>query len=404
MIRPIAIIGGGITGLQTAVYFDRNQIPYQLFEKSDFFGGRVKTFEKQGFRMDKGFQVLQTNYPALQGEVDFKALDMHYFPSAAKCLLNGKFIEFPNPFKNPFLFFRNLFSGLFSFQDILAFLRLEYSLLGFEFDSSKIGSQPTKDYLLKLGFSNRLMEAFFVPFFGGVFFDKSLAQPKELFLFYMQQFLDGKIGIPAKGMQELPNQLAQSLRKESLRLNAKVEIIDKNRIMVNGEIQEVAGIIVATDLNSTAQLLGEKGFKGDFGICRNLYYQINKGHFDSGILHLMNQKILHFTILSQVSSAYSEKGYDLLSITVLEEGFSQKEIEEEFKGYFPEVELLSCLGEYYLPEALPRMDAYLGLKNKAKEMGIVLAGDYLYYPSLNACFESAKNAFERSSKFINFTA
>lgn len=404
MTKPVAIIGGGITGLYLANLLHRNRIPFVLFEKDSHWGGRVQTDKKGMFLMDRGFQVLQSGYPALQGELDFKALDLKFFPSGAMCKKGDEFIEFPNPFQNIFPFFSLVFSGFIGLKDLVAFVRLYFDLSLFRFDYQKMSATSASDYLIQLGFSDKLKNVFFFPFFGGVFLDKSLRQPKELFLFFMQEFLKGTICIPAKGMGEIAQQLAYSLPKESLFLNAQVEISTKNELIVDNKKIEVAGIVVATDQSSAFKLLQISPDPSVFGACKNLYFTIEKGKFDSGILYLVNQNILHFSVISQVSPDYSDSLHDLISITCLNLDLEEKVIIQEFESLFPSIKILKKVGEYILPEALPGIDSKEKLKNTAREKGLILAGDYLLYPSLNACFESGKQAFESCKKILNFTS
>ncbi len=402
MIKPIAIIGGGITGLFTATLLHKNHIPYILFEKESKIGGRVQTDSKDNFLMDRGFQVLQSTYPDIQGNLDFSKLDLKYFPSGAKCLHKGEFIEFANPFANVFKFLESVFSGFLKFQDLWAFFILALKLTAFSFNYERMSNISTMEYLKKLGFSQTLINSFFIPFFGGVFLDKSLSQPKELFLFFMQEFLKGKISIPAKGMGEIANQLYEELDSDAVKLNSFVKKVESDKVWVGEEIYEVSEVIMATDLKVTAKLLEIELAEDSFGGCVNYYFSIEKGKFDSGILYLINEKILHFSVISQVSPEYANENNDLLSITTLGMEFTDSEIREEFESFFPEIHLEKKIGKYVLPNALPKINSQIELKKAADEKGIILAGDYLLYPSLNACFQSGKYAFETIVKFRNF--
>lgn len=57
------IIGGGISGLTCAKYLNEKEYSFMLLEGSDAFGGRVRTDKVDGFLLDRGFQILLTNYP-----------------------------------------------------------------------------------------------------------------------------------------------------------------------------------------------------------------------------------------------------------------------------------------------------------------------------------------------------
>src|SRR5690625_6252390 len=58
--KKIVIIGGGITGLTTAYYWQQKvndeQLPYdiQLIEASDRLGGKIRTYKQDGFTIERG--------------------------------------------------------------------------------------------------------------------------------------------------------------------------------------------------------------------------------------------------------------------------------------------------------------------------------------------------------------
>ena len=62
-MKPILIVGGGIAGLQAANILHQNNTDFILFEKQGSLGGRVSSTNKDGFILDRGFQVLQSSYP-----------------------------------------------------------------------------------------------------------------------------------------------------------------------------------------------------------------------------------------------------------------------------------------------------------------------------------------------------
>jgi protoporphyrinogen oxidase len=80
-MKPILLVGGGIAGLQAANILHDNHRDFILFEKEAWVGGRICSVQKDGFILDRGFQVLQTSYPEVQRSLDLKALDLQYLGS-----------------------------------------------------------------------------------------------------------------------------------------------------------------------------------------------------------------------------------------------------------------------------------------------------------------------------------
>ncbi|WP_159881142.1 protoporphyrinogen oxidase [Paenibacillus puerhi] len=69
--RRAAIIGGGITGLSAAYYLKKQMeadgVPYQItiYEKSDSFGGKIKTLHRDGFVIERGPDSFLARKPAI---------------------------------------------------------------------------------------------------------------------------------------------------------------------------------------------------------------------------------------------------------------------------------------------------------------------------------------------------
>ena len=63
---PVAIIGGGISGLACAYRLRQLGVPAILFEASDSIGGLIGTVEKDGFLFESGPQSFQGTETLLQ--------------------------------------------------------------------------------------------------------------------------------------------------------------------------------------------------------------------------------------------------------------------------------------------------------------------------------------------------
>ena len=60
----VAVVGGGISGLSAAYELHRRQVPFVLLEKSERFGGVIRTERAGGFTIDAGPDSLVTQKPA----------------------------------------------------------------------------------------------------------------------------------------------------------------------------------------------------------------------------------------------------------------------------------------------------------------------------------------------------
>ena len=74
--KKIYIVGAGLSGLVAALELEKSGFEPVILEASDRVGGRMKTDVVDGFRLDHGFQVLNTAYPEAKRYLDFSALQL----------------------------------------------------------------------------------------------------------------------------------------------------------------------------------------------------------------------------------------------------------------------------------------------------------------------------------------
>ena len=379
-MKPILIIGGGIAGLQAASILHTKRIDFILFEKQAYVGGRVSSIVKDGFILDRGFQVLQTSYPEVQRSLDLAELDLHFFESGAMV----KDQLFFNPLRRPFDLFS---SDILTFKDVFSLIKIWFRLQGNvpALDGNK---QTTQELINSYAFSDRFKNEFLVPFFQGVFLQESLTQPASLFFYYLQQFLYGNAAIPAGGMQAIADQMASSLPADKLKLNQEIVAISPTSVTLkSGEIIEGDAVILAVDLPVAAKLLGVKSPETLGSM--TFYFSAKSSVNQPGLLRLVGEEhLLHFTCLTDVNPDLAPKGKALYSATSLKNS-SETEIKAALERHLPGKKL-TFLQSFDLPHSLQLVDDYEAIKKAAE--GIVLAGDYLEFPSLQGALESGRKA------------
>ncbi|MEN0021517.1 MAG: FAD-dependent oxidoreductase, partial [Planctomycetota bacterium] len=118
----------------------------------------------------------------------------------------------------------------------------------------------TLDALKRAGLSDRVIDRFFRPFFGGVFFDPDLITSARMLAFTYRNFATGQTVLPTRGMRAIPEQIASHLPTERMQLRAPVASIDVDNYSVSlqsGDVITASAIVVATDWSASARLLGE---------------------------------------------------------------------------------------------------------------------------------------------------
>ena len=121
---PVVIVGGGLAGLVCGRELHRAGQSFVLIEASDDVGGRVRTDIVDGFRLDRGFQVLLTAYPAAQKQFDYASLRLKPYTNGSLIRLGGRFHRLADPWRQPLDGLRSVFSGVGSLMDKLRIAKL----------------------------------------------------------------------------------------------------------------------------------------------------------------------------------------------------------------------------------------------------------------------------------------
>ena len=371
-MKPIVIIGAGISGLQAARLLEIQGANYFLLEKSNKIGGRVQSETVDGFVLDHGFQVLQTAYPEVQRSLDLKKLDLSYFGSGAYVYLTSHFQPFFNPFEKPFTFLRSLGSGLMTAKDLVL---LGYVWFRLQRDVEALdGRKETVGELIdRLGFSANFKSLFLRPFMAGVLLDARLSQPASLFYFYI---------IPTN-----------RIRLEALVAHISADYVE----LESGEQLEFSQLILATEAPITSDLLGVSKADVEPLGSETFYFRAKGIYGMEPYLHLMPEgsPLLHFSCLTALDVHFSLKGDYLFSATSLTIGISSEEIKRILADHLgvPASDF-QFIKSFPIPHSLWRVSDFQTLKKEAEKRNIVLAGDYTQFPSLQAALSSGRLAAE----------
>ena len=404
----IVIIGAGIAGLTCAKYLKDKGVEALILEASDAVGGRVRTDVVEEFKLDRGFQVLLTSYPEAQKVLNYKELRLKSLPSGARIRNGDDFFVMPNPLKNIWTAPQALFSPVGGFFDKTKVLQLNLETRNAaEPDdvSKQKPNESTADFLKNYGYSETIINRFFKPFFGGVFLEKALATESSFFKFLYNQFSVGDVVVPENGMQAIPEQIAANLSPNRIRLNAPVKNISGKTIFLeNGEIIEAEKIVLATDANTAARLLGEKSeTKFNSTVC--LYFATNVPLKLDGEPYLIinsneDELINHILIASDVAPSYAPAGKTLISVNIignkeLSDDDLIKKVQAELVEWFGTENDWRHLKTYRIKDALPQYFQVSAAENNLKINEFTYrCGDYTAYPSLNAAMKTGREVAE----------
>lgn len=380
--------------------------PFLLLEAADAVGGRIRTdLTPDGFRLDRGFQVLLSAYPEVRRQVHLDSLRPRAFRSGAVLRLpDGTQTLLPDPLRNPLALPGALFSPIGSFADKLRIAGLVLELLPRRSGALLQGpGSSTLEYLRARGWSQRVIERFFVPFFGGVFLDRSLSADSRFFRFVFQQFVLGRALLPALGMQALPEQLAAGLPGECIRLNTPVRSVEQGGVRLqSGEALEGSAVVLAVEGHVLDMLLPGSAAAAAWQRTTCLYFDapISPGHGDGYLrLNSVPGSLVHNVCFpSDIAPEYAPPGRTLVSVSShgahgLEPAAFEKRVRTELAEWFGSaVSDWRPLRTYEIERALP---PFANTPRRPPPAGVWICGDHAGYPSFNCALATGRATGER---------
>ena len=401
MEKPrIAIIGAGLSGLVAAICLEKAGKASVIYEAGEEVGGRVRTDFVNGVPLDHGFQVLLTDYPQTKKYLDYNALKLKRFLPGALLLRNGKRTTIGDPLRDFSLLLPTVFSNAAGLMDKWRIFRLSTALKNKELTAIFSGTDKTTlQYLTDYGFSKKVINRFFKPFFAGIFLEDELKTSSRMFEFVYKMFASGDAAIPEKGMQEIPKQLYASLMRTQFHFKTKIQKVVGNEVYIGeGEAIAYDYIIIASDPTRLIKELQPSPVR--WHSSQTLYFKTLKSNIGKPIIGLFwgGQTLvnnLHF-VTDLVATDLPEA---VLSVTIVKSHtLTAAEVETQVKKELLEhcgIEALTLLKSYTIVNALPN------LKSPTYDSRIVqysdtifLAGDHLANGSINAAMRSGELAAE----------
>ena len=210
----VIIVGAGVSGLAAARHLRRSGVDVVVLEGSDAVGGRIRTDLVDGFRLDRGFQLYNPAYPEGRRVLDYDALDLRTFVAVARIVLRPRgrrqVARVADPRREPSWAVSSLLARIGSPLSTTRFAA--YATSRAVRSPAAMRSEPditSAEALRRAGADRQLMERLLRPFLSGVFLESDLTTSRRFLDLVLRSFVKGTPGVPARGMQRIPEQLAE---------------------------------------------------------------------------------------------------------------------------------------------------------------------------------------------------
>lgn len=370
MPDKVIVIGAGLAGLSAAITLQDAGVDVEVHESSDRIGGRVATDVIDGFRCDRGFQLINVRYPEIRrlGIVD----DLEFIAASRTIdiAIGEKRYALGDPRSHPFSAFN---AAIGKFSEKVGFL----SYLA---QRSRAGTS-VEDEMQPLGL---LYSRVLKPFLTGVFLTApshvDAISGKEI----VRSFITGKPGLPSQGAGTLATVLGARVR--NIKVNSRID-----------SMSEFKGrkVIVATDLTTAAQLLDIPSVP-QLACSTTWYHEVPHDMTQSQRLLIDGQArgpVVNSIAISKMVPTYAPDGKTLLSSTSVEVA-SESEVRRHLALMWgTSTSNWSLIAKYEIPKSLPIFGVgSTGAQSAQFSENVFIAGDYRTAPSQNGALLSGRLA------------
>ena len=373
----VLIVGAGLAGLSAAIDCQAAGVDVIVIEASDRAGGRIASDEINGFICDRGFQLINAKYPALQELDVIKEIDFIPAPRVIEVAIGDRRHPIGDPRQLPWT----------ALNKATGTIPEKLALLRFIVGKAKAG-QSIGEALRNTGTCyDRVLR----PFLQGVF----LTDPDNVDAIYghsiIKSFVNGNPGVPRNGVGELPKALAK--RVSNIVYNTRVDRIDLTSVHTNNGTYTADKIVIATDATTATQLLGLTEVPRMAG-CITWYHAVSQNPSGSGRLVVDGQRrgpIINTVVMSDISANYAPSGQHLVSTTT-ELNVTESDVRRHLAVVWGTgTHDWQFIAKYEIPAALPihNVGRALSQSMKINEHHFV-AGDHRSVPSQQGALFSGR--------------
>ncbi|MBN9738640.1 MULTISPECIES: NAD(P)/FAD-dependent oxidoreductase [unclassified Pseudonocardia] len=406
-MTDVLVVGAGLAGLRAAAVLHRHGLSVRVLEASDRVGGRVATDVVDGFRCDRGFQVLNTSYPALRAALaphGLDSLDARPFePGAAIRAGDGELHRFVNPLRRPAsgpdLVTDDLFGPIDKARLVAWTARV---LASPPSRTATLIDRSAADDLDAAGLGGAVTDRFLRPFLSGVLGETALETSAAFVRLVWRSFALGTVVVPGDGMEALPRRLAAALPEGTVSLGTRVRAVHGGpapAVDTDDGTVSARAVLVAADPRTAAALLPGVADPAMHALT-TFFHVPPHAPSSSPLLHLdgTGGPVVNTVVLTAAAPGYSADGRPLVASTIVGTpegtGIDEPAVRRELTRIWGEpADDWAHLHTARVEEALPLLPAGQPVRRDV-DLGrnLFVAGDHRDTPSTQGALVSGRRA------------
>nr|WP_033277146.1 NAD(P)/FAD-dependent oxidoreductase [Actinospica acidiphila] len=315
----VVVVGAGLAGLACALDLCRAGRRVALLEASDGVGGRMRTDRRDGFLLDRGFQVFNTSYPQVKRRLDLGSLRLRPFTAGVVAHTSRGPVRLVDPTRESGASEALTPGRLPGARDLAALAGLtawDALLPASAVRRRRDGS--TSRALKRAGVSDAMVDEILRPFLSGVFLEDRLETSSRFFHLVWRSMVRGSLCLPARGVGAVPAQLAAGLPDGVLRLGTPVSSLTDDGVLTeDGSEIPSRAVVVATEPATAALLLPGLPVPATRTVT-TYHHAADASPADEPVLRVDSTgTVLNTCVLSRVAPTYAPEGIALISTSVL---------------------------------------------------------------------------------------
>ena len=397
----VLVIGAGLAGLQCARVLSRAGRSVDVLEANDEVGGRVRTEVVDGFRCDRGFQLLNPAYPDAKSQLNLAALELRAFGRGIAVRRADGLAELA---LDPKSLMAALHSPYVDVRQLLAFARWFAPAMG---SVSRLLTAPDSSVAESFdaaGFHGPLRHDVVEPFLAGVLLESAGTTSARFARLLVRSFALGTPAVPALGMSAIPRQLAAALTRPVELETLVMSVAREGSAWV---VQTPRGeraariVVVATDPTTAARLTPSPApaMKG----VATWWFATESAPTASTYLTVDARPnagpIVNTAVMSNVAPSYAPAGQHLVQASALlvddvvpSEPAVRGHLASLYERDTADWRLLTT---HVVPDALPVMPPPLNVRKQIRfDDGLYVCGDHRDTASIQGALVSGRRTAE----------